>query len=240
MILPFYTNESLKAYFEVASADRRALLDSKLFNTDPLTCKKEYLLLLALEAGVNIDGFSEGEQREMIANAFKSFNRAGTIGALKEALAHIGDMHVVEKRNYLFDVEVTLKADPTAIYTTKKFQTAKTLINDAKNVRSHLNSFEIKFPQSIGEIQTTNALNLKVGVSCKTNQTTTTTATIHAKSTASYSFDFKQDTNKYLKSDAKVSIKSVAVFTFALDQKTELKSSAISTNKFNGGAMWQI
>ena len=229
-----------------------------LFLTDNLECLTEYLTTLPDEANkevlehlavifdVDIAGLNEDEAREYIKSAIDIHKHKGTVYAVKKAINVVFEKAELKEwfdkglTAGLFDVEVTLKADPTAIYTTKKFQTAKTLINDAKNVRSHLNHFEIKFPQSTGEIQTTNALNLKVGVSNKTNLTTTSTATINAKSTASYNFDFNQDTNKYLNSDAKVFISSVAVFTFALDQDTKLKSSAISTNQINGGAMWQI
>ena len=141
MKLPFYINEALKAYFEVASEDRRALLDIKLFNTDPLSCKKEYLPLLAVEAGVDIDGFSESEQRELIANAFKSFNRTGTIGALKGILSAIAPMEIKEQKNFIFSVKMPYLH--TGVYSKERFATIFKAIEKSKNVRSVFRNIEL-------------------------------------------------------------------------------------------------
>ncbi len=145
MKLPFYISESLKAYFEVASEDRRALLDTELFNTDPLTCKKEYLSLLAVEAGVDIDGFEEQRQRDLIQNAFKSFNMAGTIGALKSALSPIGDIKVLEKEDFSFDIDLSftdMEITPQIV------EKVKAIAKDKKNVRSVLHELMLSYMQS--------------------------------------------------------------------------------------------
>ena len=200
MILPFYINQSLKAYFEVASADRRALLDSELFNTDPLTCKKEYLPLLALEAGVDIDGFSEGEQREMIVNAFKSFNRAGTIGALKESLSVIAPMKIEEQENFTFNVKMPFWEN--GIYTKKRFEKIFSVIEDKKNVRSVFADLKLN-TLSEERINTSSALcigvelnkNLEVDWVHESNINTTSAINMEVKLAKDLELTFNSNTN---------------------------------------------
>ena len=161
MKLPFYVNEALKAYFEVASADRRALLDTELFNTDPLTCKKEYLPLLAAEAGVDIDGFSESEQRELIANAFKSFNRTGTVGALKGALSVIAPMELQEQKNFIFSVKMPYLQN--GVYSKERFATIFKTIKKSKNVRSNFNSLKLN-TKAFSKIDSCSAIGLDIDI----------------------------------------------------------------------------
>ena len=133
MKLPFYISKTLRAYFTVASEDRRALLNTELFNTDPLSCKKEYLPLLAVEAGVEIDGFAEPTQRELIANAFKSFAKAGTVGALKDALSAIGDVRVKEDSGYFFDLDLSNVGKRVTL---NELAQLRKIAQEKKNVRS--------------------------------------------------------------------------------------------------------
>jgi len=161
MKLPFYVNEVLKAYFKVASEDRRALLNTELFNTDPLTCKKEYLPLLAVEAGVDIDGFSESKQRELIANAFKSFNRAGTVGALKGALNAIAPMELQEQKNFIFSVKMPYLQN--GVYSKERFATIFKTIKKSKNVRSVFRNIELD-TESKTNFYFTSALNINANI----------------------------------------------------------------------------
>jgi len=161
MILPSYISKTLRAYFTVASEDRRALLNTELFNTDPLSCKKEYLPLLAVEAGVEIDGFAEPIQRQLIANAFKSFAKAGTVGALKDALSAIGDVRVKEDSGFYFDLDLSL----ANIEITPQLQEQiYSIVDSKKNVRSRLRELILSYIQkqkvaiatgAVGEISAT-------------------------------------------------------------------------------------
>lgn len=140
MKLPFYISEELKAYFEVASIDRRALFDDSLFDIDPLTCKKEYLPLLAIEVGVDINGFDEQTQRELIAGVMKANIKAGTVGALKESLQALGDTNIEELPNYKFNILLPNNKEVTVPLLQKFMSRA----NKAKNVRSVLNKAILK------------------------------------------------------------------------------------------------
>ena len=161
MILPFYIGKTLKAYFAVASEDRRALLNTELFNTDPLSCKKEYLPLLAVEAGVEIDGFAEPIQRQLIANAFKSFAKAGTVGALKGALNAIAPMELQEQKNFIFSVKMSYLH--TGVYTQEHFNKILNTIEKSKNVRSVLEAIEIDI-KAKETVYVSSAFNMQVGI----------------------------------------------------------------------------
>ena len=95
-MLPEYINEYLKAYFQMSSEDRRKILDEKYFDTNPLTCPKEYLPYLAIEAGVNIDGLSENDARASIYEAISALNYKGTAKSFKSSLKPFTDAEVKE------------------------------------------------------------------------------------------------------------------------------------------------
>jgi len=104
-VLPNYIDEYLRAYFQMSSEDRRKILDERYFDTNPLTCLKEYLPYLALEVGVNIDNLNEEDAREVIDEAIRTNNIAGTIGCVKRCLSVFGEIEIKEKENFIFDVD---------------------------------------------------------------------------------------------------------------------------------------
>ena len=107
MKLPYYVSEALKSYAQMSSEDRRALLDTRLFDVDPMTCPAVYLPLLANEAGVEIAGLDEDVARKMIAGAFAANQKAGTVGGIRSALGAIGDIRIKEKAGYRFDIDLS-------------------------------------------------------------------------------------------------------------------------------------
>ena len=135
-----------------------------LFLTDNLECLTEYLTTLPDEANkevlehlavifdVDITGLNEDEAREYIKSAIDIHKHKGTVYAVKKAInvvfekAELKEWFDKDLTAGLFDVEVTIAPDTKKIYSSKKFQTAIRLLNDAKNVRSHLNTFEIRLP----------------------------------------------------------------------------------------------
>lgn len=142
MKLPYYIEERLKAYAQVSSEDRRALLDGRLFDTDALTCPTEYLPLLANEAGVEIAGLEEEVARAMIVGAHEANLRAGTTDSIRSALGSIDDVHVVEKPNFRFDLD--LSGEKHAI--TPAFASLVTKIAQGrKNVRSVLDELRLGY-----------------------------------------------------------------------------------------------
>jgi len=153
MLLP--SNSSLKDQRFAEFLDESAKEDYSCLSTDPLTCEKSVLEHLAVYLNVDIAGLSEKEAREYLKNTLKSRTKKGTVGAVEDALNSVfDDVKLLEwfdnselKRGE-FGVEVSIKADTTEVYDKQKFKLTRNLIDRAKNVRSHLNGFTIKMPQS--------------------------------------------------------------------------------------------
>lgn len=146
-MLPEYVNEYLQAYFQVSSEDRRKLLDMRYFDTDPLTCQVAYLPYLAIEAGVTLDGLSEKEARQSIANAIATLNQKGTLNSLKSALAPFGSNALKEwfdtgKEPYIFDIDLSLSDRQITPELVAKL---KQLIEFTKNVRSRLDELILAY-----------------------------------------------------------------------------------------------
>jgi len=144
-VFPNYISELLKAYFEMSSEDRRKILDERYFDTNPLTCLKEYLPYLALEVGVNIDGLNEDDARAIIEKAIKANNIVGTAGCVKECLSVFGDVKVVEKENFIFDVDFSLLDREI---TKELYERSLKTIKKRKNVRSVLGELLLSYETS--------------------------------------------------------------------------------------------
>jgi len=139
-MIPFYISEALKAYLQMSSEDRRDLLDDDLFNTDPLTCNEKYLPYFAKEAGIDTRGLSKDEIRAAINNS-ASWN-AGTIGNLKKSLSFFGDLKVVEKGGYRFDVDFSVSNKEV---TPAFANTVKNNVIAVKNARSKLDELILSY-----------------------------------------------------------------------------------------------
>ena len=142
MRLPYYISDELKAYVQMSSNDRRALLDMRLFDTDPLTCNASYLPLLANEVGVEIGGFDETDARALIQGAREALLHAGTKASIERALDGVCDVKVKEHSNFLFDLDLGL-ADKEI--TPALVRRLESIARDKKNVRSHMNEFRLGY-----------------------------------------------------------------------------------------------
>jgi len=152
-VLPNYIDEYLRAYFQMSSEDRRKILDERYFDTNPLTCPKEYLPYLAIEIGINIDGLSESDARAVIEKAIKANNIVGTAGCVKRCLSVFGEIEIKEKENFVFDVDFS--AVDREI-TKDLYERSLKTIEKRKNVRSVLGEFLLSY-------KTSTSLNLKTG-----------------------------------------------------------------------------
>lgn len=108
MRLPYYINEKLKAYVQMSSEDRKALLDERFFDVDPLSCPTKYLPLLANEVGVEIDGFGEADARALIKSAREALLKAGTKASLERALDGVCDVEVKEQESFAFALDLSV------------------------------------------------------------------------------------------------------------------------------------
>ncbi len=142
--------------------------DYSMLEILPMSAKKSVLPHLALMFDVDITGLSEKSARIYIQNALEIHRYKGTVYAVKKAIdAMFDDAELYEWFDCdlaagLFDIKVKVKADFEMIYTPAKFRKAKEIINNAKNVRSHLNSFDITLPLMMGAIEKSEAQNLSL------------------------------------------------------------------------------
>ena len=164
MKLPYYINERLKAYAQMSSEDRRALLDERLFDTDALTCPAEYLPLLANEVGVETGGLTEQEARAAIASTSNQL-RSGTAKSVRDAVGHISGVEIVEKSEtpFVFSVNIIPKSK-TYIYDKEGFDRIFRLVVNAKNVRSIADGFSIKLPEYHQDIELYGGCAMGIGL----------------------------------------------------------------------------
>ena len=143
-MLPDYINEYLRAYFEMSSEDRRKILDDRYFDTNPLTCPKEYLPYLAIEVGVNIDGLSESDARVVIERAIFINNQHGTVSAVKN-IFNVFQTNTVLKEWFEYDGEpYYFKIFVSGVKKEEDWIKGVKLLNFVKNERSKLDSVGIK------------------------------------------------------------------------------------------------
>lgn len=213
-------NSFLKDQEFASLVERLVTEDYTALKIDPLTCDVRLLPHLAVASDVDISGLSEKEARLYIHNAKEIKKYAGTVYAVEQSInvcfeeGKLKEWFEADLEAGYFDVEVTLKADPSVVYLPKKFDKAKSMIQASKNVRSHLNSFVIDFPAGAGEVEKTEAMNFKLTLDSQTN--------------------FKD-------ADASLSTTTGAEFNFQTETKHTIQDSpVVCTNKFIGGAMWQI
>ncbi len=119
-------------------------------DTHPLTCQPSFLPWLAAAMRVDINGLGENEQRNMIANARNIHRHKGTVGAAQRALNSVFQNAQITMfdESFVFNASVSFGADTTAVYDQAKFDTAKKLVNDAKNLGSRFGSFTVDMPDS--------------------------------------------------------------------------------------------
>ena len=147
-----------------AIIDTRSRVDYSDIDTDPLTCDASLLPHIAFSKGANIDNMTESEARAYL----KTFKRKalGTVGAVEDAINVCWDeANLVEwfEDDSLdkgkFRVDVTLKSDTSIVYDDRLFALSKRLIKESKNVRSHIDSFNIRMPTITAEVKVGSGVN---------------------------------------------------------------------------------
>jgi len=135
--------------------EESSIQDFKLLSIDPMICDTSLLGHLALAYNLNIEKMKEKEIRAFIKRFLKNESILGTAKAVENTLSVVfqnakliewfeaDDLEVGE-----FRIGVTVKADENIKYDARKFSLSNRLINEAKNVRSHLKDFEVKLPDS--------------------------------------------------------------------------------------------
>ncbi len=138
-------------------------------DTNPKTCDAKLLPWLAYQWRVSITGLTEKEQRSLISNAREIHQYKGTVYAVKVALSSVFESATITEfsgeRVFEFDAKVKLKADTSLYYNAAKFETARNLINTAKNGRSRFIDFELEMPVARTPIVVQTALkwDLEIG-----------------------------------------------------------------------------
>ena len=144
--------------------DTRSRVDFSDVSIDTLICDSSLLPHIAFSKGANIDNMTESESRLYL----KNFRRKslGTVGAVEDAINVCWDnAHLVEWFNDgtldkgMFRIDVTLKADTTKVYDNRLFALSNRLIKEAKNVRSKVDSFNIKLPTITAEVKVSSGVN---------------------------------------------------------------------------------
>ncbi|GAB6045078.1 hypothetical protein JCM11957_06760 [Caminibacter profundus] len=166
-MLPNYTSEELKAYFQMSSEDRRKILDDKYFDTNPLTCIKEYLPYLALEVGVNIDNLDEESARIAIDEAISALNYKGTTKSFKASLKPYTDAEIKEWYEYngeAYKFKAILSPDNVEFkFDENNYKRLTKIIEENKNVRSVLDGFEFELKLN-EEIKTYSGFSAKIKI----------------------------------------------------------------------------
>ena len=190
--------------------------DYSMLQILPMQAKTQILPHLAVMFDVNILGLSEEEARKYLHNALEIHRYKGTVYAVKKAIdavfekGELVEWFDADLAPGLFDVEVQLAADFSKVYTLEKFERARKMINDAKNVRCHLNDFIIELPLI--------STNIKVNSS----------DSFYAKPESEFEFIANQD----------IGIGSNS--TFYVQKKSNLEFISKPKINIQGGFLWLI
>lgn len=156
-------------------AAKQLNIDLAKADTNALTCNAVLLPWLAAAMRVDIDGLSIAEQRQLISSAFAIHKYKGTVYAVQKALNSIfDDAQVIEfKEPFIFDADVKVKANQDATYPPDKFERARYLINQAKNLRSRFGQFKIRFPDATAPLNLGGNAQISPQISSALNLSTT-------------------------------------------------------------------
>jgi phage tail P2-like protein len=175
-LLPKNVSEEQRAV-DQAMHERLEKLKQADFNMLPMSCDVSLLPHLAYMFSLELGGLDIEEQRKYISGAMDKYRHDGSLKAVKNVLEVVFGKAVI-KRWFEYDGEphhfranLTLKADPSKVYDKAKFDTAKALLNSARNEQSVFDGFDIKVPDALGEyklngggvmdVKLKNELNLK-------------------------------------------------------------------------------
>ena len=146
-LLPAYMSELWRCYEQMHREDLQSF-DVGLLSVDAKTCHKSVLPFLAWEADVNIYGFSEKVQRDLIDGAFRALQYAGTKGALENALDAFNDVNVVEwfhDGSAPFTFKIDLSVNKDVEITTKVVDRVTEIAHKRKNARSKISELLLSY-----------------------------------------------------------------------------------------------
>ncbi len=163
---------------------------------NPLTAPAQFLPFLAWQFSVLelLDGLSEQEQRQLIFNAAEIFKHKGTTWAVEQSLNTIFEQSEVitfphdSDRVFEFDVRVIAKPTLESIIDSDKFQSARTLVNRVKNVRSRFVNFKLEIPPAETQIKTQTGVAL--GLSFDNELALSANSDIESKMSAALALSF--------------------------------------------------
>jgi len=163
-------NETLQAQRFAVLIDKLATTDYSNLTNDPMLCDISVLQHIAVHKCANIDNMLEHEARIYL----KTFNKKtiGTIGAVEDAISvYFSNGQIIEwfedkekLRIGQFSVLINVQNDKSIKYDERLFLNTAGLIKKSKNIRSEFAGFNIKYPRSIGNINTGggSAINIKL------------------------------------------------------------------------------
>lgn len=146
-LLPAYMSELWRCYEQMHREDLQSF-DVGLLSVDAKTCHKSVLPFLAWEADVNVDGFSEQVQRDLIDGAFRSLQYAGTKGALERALDAFNAVDVIEwfhDGSTPFTFKVDLSVNKDVEITTEVVDRVTEIAHKRKNARSKISELLLSY-----------------------------------------------------------------------------------------------
>ena len=239
------SNSSLTEQKFAEFLDDRTKENYTVLKIDPLSCDARLLSHLAVSVNVDISNLEEKEARLYIKNAIEIKRYAGTVWAVEKAInatfedATLKEWFDADLEQGYFDVEVKLPADPNAIYSKKTWSRAKKLIHISKNVRSHLHHFKLIFPNAVGKIETTNALNFKLDAQNTTEQTLNADATVQTQAGSTLKFDYLRNNTKQnlsAKADVKATTGAFLEFDYSKNSTKQSLSANATIRAFTGNS----
>jgi len=155
------SNQTLQDQAFAQLLDRAAIDDNTVIRPDPMTCHASLLPHIAAGYGSSIRGMNEPESRKYLATIERTKRHQGTVAAVVATLDVVWDdatlVEWFENPEELevgeFGVDVVVEPDPDLVYDDRKFRLSRRLIDQAKNVRSHLKSFHVRLPPIVATVE---------------------------------------------------------------------------------------
>ena len=266
-LLPNNSTKKDQLFAEIL--DNKSSIGFDDLKIDVMTCNISVLPHIALEKGANIDGMLEHEARLYLKTFTKKY--IGTIGAVEDAMnACFNNAELIEwfQDDFLeageFNICVDVKNDLSLVYGKRLFSLSKRLINDSKNVRSKLNSFELKI-KSEGDLYFQKALVQNVNLQNNYKYKEASDLEVELKRASVLDVKLSQDIEPYLvigdfkttnglvtsvnlqnnykykeASDLEVELKKASVLDVNLKNEFNYKGESEVNLKIIGGVTWNI
>jgi len=241
-VLPDYINEYLRAYFEMSSEDRRKILDDRYFDTNPLTCPKEYLPYLAIEVGVNIDGLSESDARASIYESINALNYKGTAKSFKSSLkpftkAKVKEWYEYNGKPYYF--KAVLSPNNTDFrFDKQNYLKLKKIIEENKNVRSVFEGFEFEILLN-EQVKTFSGFIFKPKIDKDVELGLEPSQKVNVNEANIFYLSINKDLQKDLNPTEKLSFMQGAISNVSINSTLNLNLKPLTNNTIQGAIIWR-